>query len=63
MPLTLFLFHYVKEVNKCSENREFNFDDWIKYLDLLNKISDKNGMKDLEFYEMPDNKDEKKSLG
>lgn len=53
MPMTSFLFTYMKKVQKWNEKDSFEYDDWLSYIDTLNTIAQHNSIKDLEFKAPP----------
>ena len=49
MPMTQFLFTYIKKVQKWNEKDHFEFKDWMSYLEILKDIGTYPAIKEMEF--------------
>ena len=52
--MTLFLFTYIKKVQKWYEKDNFEYKDWLSYLDVLKMVSSHESIEEMEFEGSPD---------
>ena len=55
MPMTTFLFTFIKKAQKCQEKDEFSYQDWLDYLEALKAVTH-HSVTELEFPPPPDSK-------
>ena len=54
MPLTSFLFSYIKKVNKSNEKDKFDYADWVLFIDTMDIVAKHPTLKHIEFESSPD---------